>query len=293
MTAESKKTARLTAVARMYYDRNMTQNEIAREINVSRPMVSKLLAEARDSGIVTIIIDDTADECPRLAKNLVRSFGLKDVTVVPKGDGEEIEDRLAEAVFEMINSVSGQRTRLGIGWGKVLNRLCGLGGAPVTGGTEWVFPLTGGLESELPWEHCNGIAFALAEILGARAEPIYLPAVFQNEEEEKAAKLLPAYSRAMERWDCLNGAVLEITAAEKGSDCAGFILGHGFDIRGVFQSPGVKRFQADVSQLRQAKNIIAVASAEVGAAAVLGALGTELFSHLVLTSTVAEKILSI
>ena len=54
MIPADKRIERLTQVARMYYEQNMNQSEIAKAIGVSRPLVSVLLAEARECGIVTI-----------------------------------------------------------------------------------------------------------------------------------------------------------------------------------------------------------------------------------------------
>ena len=51
-----KKTERLVGVARLYYEQDRTQNEIAGRYGISRPMVSKLVKEARDRGIVSIRI---------------------------------------------------------------------------------------------------------------------------------------------------------------------------------------------------------------------------------------------
>ena len=47
---------RLTYVARCYYEQARTQNEIASELGVSRPLVSRMLREARRLGIVEIRI---------------------------------------------------------------------------------------------------------------------------------------------------------------------------------------------------------------------------------------------
>ena len=57
-----KKTERLVDVARMYYEQDRTQSEIADQYGISRPMVSKLLKEARDKGIVTIRISAPQEE---------------------------------------------------------------------------------------------------------------------------------------------------------------------------------------------------------------------------------------
>lgn len=43
-------------VARLYYEKDRTQNEIAEIYGISRPMVSKLLKEAKEEGIVKITI---------------------------------------------------------------------------------------------------------------------------------------------------------------------------------------------------------------------------------------------
>ena len=43
-------------VARLYYEKDRTQNEIAEIYRISRPMVSKLLKEAKEEGIVKITI---------------------------------------------------------------------------------------------------------------------------------------------------------------------------------------------------------------------------------------------
>ena len=46
MIPPEKKIERMVNVARLYYEQNMTQNEIAKELGISRPLVSILLTEA-------------------------------------------------------------------------------------------------------------------------------------------------------------------------------------------------------------------------------------------------------
>ncbi len=47
---------RLVEVSRMYYEKELTQAQIAKQLNISRPAVSKLLSDARNRGIVKIEI---------------------------------------------------------------------------------------------------------------------------------------------------------------------------------------------------------------------------------------------
>ena len=46
----------LARVASLYYEDNLTQAEISRHVHTSRSTVSRLLRQARDSGIVEITI---------------------------------------------------------------------------------------------------------------------------------------------------------------------------------------------------------------------------------------------
>lgn len=63
MIPPEKKIERMVNVARLYYEQNMTQNEIAKELGISRPLVSILLTEAKACGIVTISINRVEDLC--------------------------------------------------------------------------------------------------------------------------------------------------------------------------------------------------------------------------------------
>ena len=87
MIPADKRIERLTQVARMYYEQNMNQSEIARALGVSRPLVSVLLSEARECGIVTITINNVESAQELLAKRLdeagVSHFTLQGSTPKP------------------------------------------------------------------------------------------------------------------------------------------------------------------------------------------------------------------
>lgn len=54
MKYRKEKLERLARVAHLYYEENKTQGEIADMLRVSRPLVSRMLNEARSIGIVEI-----------------------------------------------------------------------------------------------------------------------------------------------------------------------------------------------------------------------------------------------
>ena len=52
----AERTDLLVRVAELYYEQGLNQNEVAKLLNVSRPTVSRLLDEAKEAGVVEIVI---------------------------------------------------------------------------------------------------------------------------------------------------------------------------------------------------------------------------------------------
>lgn len=76
-TSEAREhTALLLEVARRYHQEGQSQAQIAEGIAFSRPTVSRLLAEARATGIVQISVKHPLERVLRLERALVRTFGL-------------------------------------------------------------------------------------------------------------------------------------------------------------------------------------------------------------------------
>ena len=70
----------MVTAAVMYYQAHRSQAQIARHLGVSRPTVSRLLARARQLGIVRIeIVPPTAD--PGLGKDLQERLGLRGIHI--------------------------------------------------------------------------------------------------------------------------------------------------------------------------------------------------------------------
>lgn len=72
----------LSLTAKLYYQDNLDQNAIANIIGVSRSTVSRLLARARDIGIVTISINHYAPRNLEVEEALCKYLGLQRAIVV-------------------------------------------------------------------------------------------------------------------------------------------------------------------------------------------------------------------
>ena len=100
---EASEKIRLIEVARLYYEHDFSQLQIAKKIGISRPGVSRLLQMARETGIVKIEIIDPDARGTQLEDSLREKFGLKHVIVVPNdSDSSKIKERLGSATVKYL-----------------------------------------------------------------------------------------------------------------------------------------------------------------------------------------------
>ena len=108
MSREKQK--RLAYVARRYYLEGQRQSDIARELNISRPMVSRLLSEARESGVVEIRIHDPETRMASLLERLRFSSSIRGgVLVEDGGDNDATNERLSQGAVELLQQLGTRR----------------------------------------------------------------------------------------------------------------------------------------------------------------------------------------
>ena len=92
----------LLEVARMYWDEGLGQTEIARRTGYSRPTISRMLAEARRVGVVTVTVAHPIERLMALEKRLVDAFGLKTARVseATPGNGSDVARTAADLLLE-------------------------------------------------------------------------------------------------------------------------------------------------------------------------------------------------
>lgn len=88
----------LIKVAHMYYEEGATQSKIAEAVGVSRSLISKYLAKAREAGIVEIIIhDEMNQQYGSLERKIERKYGLREVVCVETLSQETTKSRIGAA----------------------------------------------------------------------------------------------------------------------------------------------------------------------------------------------------
>jgi DNA-binding transcriptional regulator LsrR (DeoR family) len=111
--------SQLADVAEMYYLEEKNQAAIAKTIGVTRSMVSRMLTEARESGIVEIRIQRPLQLDSELESELREKFGLKDLFVVVTShrSGERLTRSLGNAGAQMLARYLAPQRILGLAWG--------------------------------------------------------------------------------------------------------------------------------------------------------------------------------
>jgi deoxyribonucleoside regulator len=111
----------MVQVAKLYYDLERTQSEIAAEVGLTRWQVARLLRDARESGIVRIAIVPRAQRLPSLETRLQAAFSLREAIVVPAiGDGIVAQDAVAQAAGQYLANLSPRPSLIGVSWGRTM-----------------------------------------------------------------------------------------------------------------------------------------------------------------------------
>ena len=73
---------KIIKAAKLYYENGLSQDEIGKILEVSRPYISRLLTRAKQLGYVTITINDPSATARKMEQLLMERFNLKDVKIV-------------------------------------------------------------------------------------------------------------------------------------------------------------------------------------------------------------------
>jgi deoxyribonucleoside regulator len=113
-------------VARLYYYQGLTTELIARELDLSRPKVSRLLTYARQNGLVEIQIHDPQAQPQEIEKQIQQQFKISQVKVVsvsPNSSEDEWLERVATFAANHLNSIVHSEMVIGLAWGTTLDAI--------------------------------------------------------------------------------------------------------------------------------------------------------------------------
>jgi DNA-binding transcriptional regulator LsrR (DeoR family) len=104
----------------LYYADELTQSEIAKQLNVSRASIVNYLQEARDRGIVSVHISPQASGRTAIARALMDRFDLDGAFVIPSGDEDTLVQRLGDAGARVLTDQLEDNDTIGVAWGRTV-----------------------------------------------------------------------------------------------------------------------------------------------------------------------------
>lgn len=170
--------ASLARICHMYYNDGLTQQQIANRLHMSRIKVSRLLQQARASGVVKIEIKYDGF-FPELEEELHRRYGVQFVVADSVSDQSgDLLDSLGRTAAEYLGRVIGHRDVVTVGWGTTLGAVADH--LSVDAPTATFVPIVGGQANVGLDMHANSIAARMATNTGGRSEALFAPAVAES-----------------------------------------------------------------------------------------------------------------
>ncbi|MCT4662360.1 MAG: winged helix-turn-helix transcriptional regulator [Tissierellales bacterium] len=108
----------LIEIAVMYYLEGKTQNQIAKELYISRPKVSRMLKKAKELGVVDISINYDCDMLELLQNEIKDRFGIHNVMLVKTlSSYEDTVNEIGKMAAKVLIKEIRDDMTIGISWG--------------------------------------------------------------------------------------------------------------------------------------------------------------------------------
>ena len=186
-------------VAKRYYHLDMTMSDLATELGLTRWQASRLLTEARETGLVRIDIVPHTPRMPGLESRLERAFGLKEAVIVPSNTDQDdalVLDAVARSAGQYLAGL-GRIPAIGISWGRTMSAIARRLPPYWNEGVEVVL-LNGSMNVRSSGPQTNNVAelFALAGRGTATLLPV--PAIFGHAATKVALEQDPTIAAVLD-----------------------------------------------------------------------------------------------
>jgi DNA-binding transcriptional regulator LsrR (DeoR family) len=295
----------------LYHHDNLTQNQIANVMGISRASVVNYLQLAKEQNIVSISVRPDLVQQIEISRELRRKFGLRNALIIP-GDGGSAQpaQRIGAAGAAFLLQLLRPRDILGVAWGRTVLALSRV--LPIQRRPELtVVQLVGshGDEEGFSAEQCT---LNIATRLGARCISIFAPAIVGRPELRDMLMDDPSLREQFATVRASNKALIGVCTVKRNSlifearlfsedlsreyiskGAVGVICGRFFDRNGipVLGSADNRMIGLTLEELRRIPCRIAVAGGPEKTEAMLGALRGEYITDLVTDEATARSLL--
>lgn len=311
------KIRRLDLAARaawLYYIKRRTQDEIAIELNVSRPNAQRLVALAISEGLIKFRLDHPLLHSIELGERIRDRFGLTFCDVAPSesqagDDRVGVAHRAAELVENLLSTKLNQT--LAFGTGRTLLETVRYVGS-MTRPDHKIVSIVGNLTGDgraSPYD----VVMRLSDRVGAQCYPLPLPVLADTQEECDILKAQRGYRAVKALFDAADALVLGVGAVDsqapihidgfltedelrqlQGLGAAGELISRCFDRDGeIVASPITSRLTAMELPREPTRPTILVAGGRRKAGAVHAALRGRFANGLIVDEEIAIDLLRI
>jgi len=206
----------------LYYEKNYMQNDVARELGISRSLVSQLLSYARNTGIVEIRINidefnlrmirkelDMREKFPGVSRFFIMSSDSEDYS------RRNLGDFAAPYLSEMINDAEVIGVNLGASVEKTINSLEKHHFRDSD--KKSVVQLMGGFNKDIHRAHPIELVKKLSSILRCSSYYLNCPALVAREELRSALLEDKSISSVVQMWEKIDLAIMGIGTVNKNS----------------------------------------------------------------------------
>lgn len=311
MSERTDLTATLVEVAHLYFEENLSQQEIADRLGVSRSLIALYIKKAREQGIVRIEIIDPKNNLDNLACRVAEKFKLAITHVTASAHNSVALTRraLGNAVAHFLDERLHDGDVLGLGWGRTILEVANLL-APARPRRVDVVPLLGESGYTGSYTQLNQIVLQAAKSFSGTPYFLLAPILVGTRELRDALIRDVVARQVVALWERLTIACVGIGAVPPtegqvvyigeenipslvAQDLVGDICARYFTRKGDFPSFEFydRILGVDLEQLRQARIVVAVAGGAEKATAVRAALRTGLISALFIDEALAQILL--
>lgn len=209
----------LAQIASLYYEHNLKQEEIAARTGYSRSMISRLLTEAREKGVVEIHINYPLERCLDLEEALQTALRLRIVRVLQRGTlgYPEMLRKLGAMAAQLVEELVEQGCkRIGISWGTALYETVSAMRRHNYADTQ-VYQIIGSAGTLTPETDGPSLARHLAEALGGQYYTIPAPLIVANPALREALLQEPSIARVIHQTLTLDLALVGIGSMDPAS----------------------------------------------------------------------------
>jgi DNA-binding transcriptional regulator LsrR (DeoR family) len=172
----------LAKISKLYYEDHLTQDEIVARLKLSRSTVSRLLAQARQEGIVRIVVVPPTGTYTVLEAAIETKYAVDEVVVTEVAEPESpqvIARGLGAAAANYLYRVLDERDVVGVSWGYTLR---GMVAAlePKEYPEVRIIQMTGGIGRPESESYATELCYKMARTLSCKLALLPAPGVVQN-----------------------------------------------------------------------------------------------------------------